>query len=171
MNARTATVVAVLLSWPLLAGAAPRGTVVRAPSTGAEFPGKPTGPIAVDYRLAAEPAVGVPLTISVTASVDGVSMGLAIDAHGTEPRAVLVVPPTLVAAADGVYSWQITVVPLAVEAGYLSVVVSGTVDDTAQARSVTIPLRSAAAAPRDAATVERPDGETLIALPAEESSH
>lgn len=169
MNARTA-VVAVLLGWPLLADAAPRGTIARAPSTGVEFPGKPTGPIAVDYRMAAEPTVGVPLTISVTARVEGMSTGLAIEAHGTVPRAALVVPPALVAAADGVYSWQITVVPLVLEAGYLSVVVSGTVDDTPQARSVTISLRSAAAAAGEAAVVEHADGETLIALPAQESS-
>ncbi len=65
------------------------------------------------------------------------------------------------------YSWQITVVPLAAEAGYLSVIVSGTIDGVDQARSVTISLRSAA--PADAPAPVAGGGETLIALPVQES--
>ena len=85
------------------------------------------------------------------------------------PRAVLVTEPeAVVAGADGLYSWTITVVPLAADAGYLSVVVSGQVEGLAQARSVTIPLASGAA--ESAAPLPQPaDGEALIALPVQES--
>jgi hypothetical protein len=168
MRRRTTTALAaVALAWPLLGNAAPP-VEERARPVRAEFPGKPTGPIVVDHRFGAAPMVGVPLTIEITARADGVVGGLGIEANATVPSAVLVTPPVPVVAGDGVYSWEITVVPLAAEAGYLSVTVSGMLDGAAQARSVTISLRSAAG---DAATVEAAPGETLIALPAQESSH
>jgi hypothetical protein len=60
MSRATATAVfAALLAWPLLIDAAPRTVGSAAPR--AERPDKPTGPIMVEHRLAAEPAVGVPL--------------------------------------------------------------------------------------------------------------
>ncbi len=162
----TAALLAASLAWPLSTGAAPR-VAERAAPAAAELPGKPTGPIVVEHRLAADPAVGVPLEISVTARVDAAAGGLSIEANATVPRAALVTPPRLLAAGEGVYSWQITVVPLAVEAGYLSVIVSGTIDGLDQARSVTISLRSAA--PADAPAPVAGGGETLIALPVQES--
>jgi hypothetical protein len=162
----TAAVMAALLGWPLLAGAAPRAIEDTAPAR-AELPGKPTGPIVVEHRLAADPAVGVPLEIVVTARAEGAHGGLSLEASATAPSAVLVTPPLPIMAEEGVYSWTITVVPLASEAGYLSVLVSGVVDGVDQARSVTISLRSAAA------TAGQPSpaagGETLIALPVRES--
>ncbi|HEY3518944.1 MAG TPA: hypothetical protein VGL98_17980, partial [Gammaproteobacteria bacterium] len=64
--------------------------------------------------------------------------------------------------------WKITVVPLAAEAGYLSLIVAGRVDGVAQARGVTVPLRSAAAGgPAPAAEAAGP--EALIALPVQET--
>jgi hypothetical protein len=130
------------------------------------FPAKPTGPIAVEHRITAEPQVGVPLRIAVTARGEGVGLGIA--ANATAPRAVLVTPPVLIIADEGVVTWEITVVPLTAEAGYLSVIVSGEVDGTEQARSVTISLRSAPSAAEAAAAVSAA-GETLIALPVQES--
>jgi hypothetical protein len=167
MRQRTATALLVAsLAWPLSTGAAPRA-VERAAPAAAELPGKPTGPILVEHRLAADPAVGVPLEITVTARVDGAAGGLGIEANATVPRAALVTPPRLLEAGEGVYSWQITVVPLTAEAGYLSVIVSGTIDGVDQARSVTISLRGAA--PADARAPVAGGGETLIALPVQES--
>ena len=61
----------------------------------------------------------------------------------------------LVAAGDGVYAWTITVVPLTAEAGYLTVIVSGDIDGVAQARSVTVSLRSTAAPSRTGARGRR----------------
>ena len=161
----TAIVVAAL-ALPLWVGAAPR-TAERAAPAPAELPGKPTGPIAVEHHFAADPAVGVPVKIAVTARVDGAAGGLSIEANPTLPRAALVTPPTLLAVGEGVYSWEITVVPLAAEAGYLSVIVSGAIDGVEQARSVTISLRSAVLA--DAPAPVARGGETLIALPVQES--
>jgi hypothetical protein len=167
MKRRIATaLVAVSLAWPLSVGAAPRAVGIAAPAR-AERPDKPTGPIVVEHRLAAEPALGVPLKIAVTARVQGDVGRLSIEANATEPRAVLVSPPVLVAVEGGAYSWEITVVPLAAEAGYLSVIVSGSIDGVAQARSVTIALHSAV--PAEAAAVTVTEGETLIALPVQES--
>lgn len=168
MKAQTVTMfVAVALAWSSLLGAAPRPGEHPEPARPL-FPGKPTGPIAVDYRVAAPPAVGTPLEIEVTARVQGAADGLAIEATPSVPGAVLVTPATLVTAGDGVYSWQITVVPLTADAGYLSVIVAGTVDGVPQARSVTVSLRSAAAA-EPAPTAAGAAGEALIALPVQES--
>jgi hypothetical protein len=150
--------------WHLFA--APR-SVERAATSHAEFPGKPTGPIVVAHRRAAEPSVGVPLEIAITARVDGSVAGLRIEASATVPSAVLVTQPTLVAAGESVYSWEITVVPLVADAGYLSVVVSGTIDGVEQARSIAIPLRSTGAHAAPAAVAR--GGETLIALPVQET--
>jgi hypothetical protein len=156
--------VAALLAWPLLVGAAPRDVVAPAR---VERPDKPTGPIVVEHHLATVPAVGVPLKIVVTARVEGDIGRLSIEANATVPRAALVSPPLLTAVAGGVYSWEVNVVPLVADAGYVSVIVSGSIDGVAQARSVTIALRSTAAADPAAVTVF--EGETLIALPVQES--
>ena len=95
--------------------------------------------------------------------------GLSIEANASAPHAVLVSPPAVVAAGDDVYTWRITVVPLAVEAGYLSIIVAGRVDGLAQSRGVTVSLRSEAArGPVPAAQGAGP--EALIALPVQENS-
>jgi hypothetical protein len=170
MSRRASSIVvgAVSFVWTVLAAAAPHGAEhVRA---SVELPSKPTGPIALEHRLTAAPAIGVPLRIAVAAHVEGDFGRLDLEATATHPTAALVVTPTLVALDGGVYSWEIIVVPLVAEAGYLSVIVSGTIDGLAQARSVTIPLRSAgAAAPAAAPVVATRNGETLIALPVQES--
>lgn len=145
--------------------AAPRGAAPAAAAR-AELPGKPTGPIAVEHHMGAVPAVGTPLAIAITARVDGQVAGLGIEASATVPSAVLVTQPRLLGVSGGVYSWEITVVPLRADAGYLSVIVSGAIDGVDQARSVTIPLRGEA--PGADAVRARGD-ETLIALPVEES--
>ena len=169
MSARRAitTFIAALLAWPSLGLAAPRASERSAPAA-VHLPAKPTGPIAVEYRVAAPPAVGAPLEIEVSARVEPDVKGLTIEANASAPRAVLLTPPTVVTAGDGVFAWKITVVPLAAEAGYLSVIVAGRVDGVAQARAVTVPLRSVAAAPPTAAA-KAAGPEALIALPVEET--
>jgi hypothetical protein len=162
----TNAIVALSLVWPLSGAAAPHVAGTTAASR-AERPDKPTGPIVVEHRLTAVPALGVPLKIAVTARVEGDVGLLSIEANATEPRAALVSAPVLLAVAGGAYSWEITVVPQAADAGYLSVIVSGSIDGVAQARSVTIALHSAVPAPAAAVTVAQ--GETLIALPVQES--
>jgi hypothetical protein len=160
-----AALLAVSLGWAVHVGAAPRSLEA---SSASELPAKPTGPISVEYRLSAQPAVGVPLTITVTARVENDVGTLGIEANATSPRSVLVTPPQRATAGDGNYVWELTVVPLAAEAGYLSVIVSGASEGVAQASSVTISLRSAAA-PAEAALSATANGEALIALPVQES--
>ena len=154
------------LGWPLFVSAAPRAVDSAAPVL-VERPGKPTGPIAVEHHLAAEPMVGLPLKIALTARVAGTVGRLSIEATATTPQAALVSPPLLVAVEGDAYAWEITVVPLSADAGYLSVIVAGTIDGVEQARSVTIALRSTA--PAEAPEVTIADGEALIALPVQES--
>jgi hypothetical protein len=145
------------------AAAAPRDAE-RAPDA-VERPSKPTGPIAVEYRLGGEPAVGVPLTIAVTARAAGAA-ALAIEATPTDPRALQVSAPVLAGTEAGRFEWTLSVVPLAAAAGFVNVLVTGTIDGVAQARTVAIPLR-VAAAPAGRAPAEA-SGENLIVLPAEE---
>ena len=157
-----------LLAWPWLANAAPPvDGAVRMPAR-SERPAKPTGPIAVEHRLAGDPMVGVPLEIALTARVQAEVGVLRIEANASSPSTALVTPPLLTSVADGVYAWTLTVVPLAADAGYLSVIVSGNIDGVAQARSVTISLRSAGA-PDEAPGAVAVGGETLIALPVQEN--
>jgi len=160
-------VAAMLIALPALGAAAPRAAPAVATAARSELPGKPTGPIAVEYRLAEQPTAGVPVKITITARVQSSVNGLTLHAHASEPRAALVTEPLLVTAPDGAYAWELTVVPLAAE-GYLNVSVAGTIDGIEQARSVTISLRSAAAAEGLAPAVAA-GGETLIALPVHES--
>ena len=168
MRTLTATaLLAAVLAWPSLAAAAPRAEERASPAP-ADLPVKPTGPIGVEYRVAAQPAVGVPLEIAVTARVQADVGRVTIEAAATSTRAVLVTAPALVTSGEGVYAWTITVVPLAPEGGYLSVIVAGDVDGVAQARSITVPLRSADAS--GSVPVARSGGrEALIALPVQES--
>ena len=167
MTNRTSTrLIATLLVCPLVAGGAPR-SLERA-AVGSEFPTKPTGPIAIEHRLGAEPAVGVPLTIAVTARVAADARNVRVEADATLPSAVLLTPPALDRSDGGIYRWTITVVPLAADAGYLNVIVSAQVDGIAQADAVTVSLRGAAA-PGAAPTPAAGGGESLIALPVQES--
>ena len=147
------------------AAAPPQDDTTR---TRAHLPSKPTGPIAADFRLTAQPEVGVPLEIAVTARVEPEVTGVRIEATPTAPGAVLVSTPVLLSSGEGRYEWTIAVVPLAAEAGYLGVLVSGSSAGTPQAHAVTVPLRSTAAlrAPQGAA---EPGGENLIALPVQET--
>lgn len=154
---------ALLLSVvPSVVAGAPQ-TDAGAPRAIRELPGKPTGPIVVDYLLERTPAVGVPFAITINARVqDGAELRLEVTASA--PSSTLVTVPTLAASDAGQYSWRVTVVPLAAEAGYLNVIVAGEVEGVAQASAVTISLRSAVeAAPAAAAPVAQP--EALIALP------
>ena len=168
MSARAATaLVAAVLAWPSLGTAAPRRDERPSPAVH-HLPAKPTGPIAVEYQVAAPPTVGAPLEIEISARVEPAVKGLTIEANPSAPRAVLLTPPAAVTAGDGLFTWKITVVPLAAEAGYLSVIVAGRVDGVAQARAVTVPLRSVAA-PAPTPSVEAAGPEALIALPVQES--
>ena len=168
MTARATTLLILgLLAGPSLVAAAPPAAE-RATPARLNLPVKPTGPIAVEYTLAAVPAVGVPLEIRVKARAEPDVKGLGIEATPSSPRAVLVTSPELVTAADGVYTWTLTVVPLTPEAGYLSVIVAGRVDGVAQARGVTVSLHGTGG-PQQPAAAAGAGREALIALPVQET--
>jgi hypothetical protein len=168
MSTRTVTalIAAACVSSTALS-AAPRSAERSSPAA-VHLPAKPTGPIAVEYHVGAAPAVGIPLEIEVSARVEADVKGLTIEANASAPQAVLLTPPVVVTADDGVYVWKITVVPLAAEPGYLSVIVAGRVEGVAQARGVTVPLRSVAAS-GPAPAAEAAGREALIALPVQET--
>jgi hypothetical protein len=168
MTTRSATLLLLgVFALPALVNAAPPADE-RATPARPSLPVKPTGPIAVEYTLAAVPAVGVPLEIEVKARVEPDVKGLAIEANPSSPGAVLVTQPKLVTAADGVYAWTITVVPLSADAGYLSVIVAGRVDGVPQARGVTVSLHgNGSQGPAPAASAA--GREALIALPVQET--
>jgi hypothetical protein len=156
----------MLLSSALASAAPPPGDVSAAAPR--RLPVKPGGPIAVEYQVAADPIVGTPLEIVISARVEAGVSNVAIEANPSAPRAVLVTQPETGTRGDGIHSWTITVVPLVADAGYLTIVVSGEADGLRQARSLTVPLGSAepqglAPAPQTA------EGEALIALPVQES--
>src|SRR5262245_46349170 len=88
MSTRTVTtLIALSLAWSAPLFSAPPPGEQAAPRM--KLPGKPTGPIAVEYRVAAVPAVGVPLEIDVSARVEAEVQGLSIEANASAPHAVL----------------------------------------------------------------------------------
>jgi hypothetical protein len=168
MSNRAAFVIALCVGvWPALSSAAPREVVdARAPAR-AELPVKPTGPIAVEHRFDADPAVGVPLTITISARVSGQVDALNLETTASRPDALLLTTPALVASGDSEFTWVLTIVPLAVDAGYLNVAVAGDIDGLPQARSVSIAVRTAPRPADDPAA--HGNSETLIALPVRET--
>jgi hypothetical protein len=155
-----------MLAWSAAAKAAPRADDVSSRAA-SRLLVKPGGPIAVDYQVAAGRVVGTPLEITINARVEAGVSNVAIEANASAPSAVLVAQPEIGTRGDKLYSWTITVVPLAANAGYLTVVVSGEADGLLQARSLTVPLGSAA--PQGVAPESQPaEGEILIALPVQE---
>lgn len=119
------------------AAAAPRGA---ADGWSTRSPGKPTAPIAIEFALAAEPAPGALLDISIEASAPSDVTDLALDARADDGRALLVAAQTPVAGKRG--AWTVTVVPLAAGTSYLNVTVQGTLGTDTQTRSVAIPVRA-----------------------------
>jgi hypothetical protein len=156
---------ALAIVLPFTSTAAPRPAHSEPPPR-AERPGKPTGPIAVEHKLAAPPAVGVPVAATITARVEPGAGELVLEVSASQPGAVLLTAPVLVASGPGLRTWQVTVVPLTVDAGYLNALVTAEIDGIPQARTVAIALRSAA--PAEPAAEPSAEGETLIALPVEE---
>jgi hypothetical protein len=154
-----------MASSPLALAAAPEKGAEPPQPQRYESPGKPTGPIAVEHRFGGPLAVGAPVALTITARVEPGAGELAIETTATEPKVVVLSAPVLLASGVGRYSWELTVVPLAVDAGYLNVIVSGEIDGLTQARTVSIALRSAEP---PAAAVPPSENETLISLPVRE---
>jgi hypothetical protein len=151
--------------------AAPEG-VTSAPAE--TFAPKPTAPIAIEHRLAAEPALLEPLelVIVVTAKADlrngivhlSADEGLSILSPSTD-----VWLPNLTRETS--HEIPVTVLPLIDQRLYLHIAVSGSIGARYQGRATSIPIRvgpvKSTAAQGELKTDG--DGQQLRALPAEES--
>jgi hypothetical protein len=147
--------------------AAPRE---RQPVVVAGGPPKPSGPIDISYRVGVAPRVGVPVDVEITAhaaAAQGLTLEVAVANGGTLALAGQSVGAAL---ADGL-RWVVTVVPLAADAAYLTVIVTGRIEGLEQSRSVVVPIRTLPAAQSVVEeTAVTTGGERLILLPVEENT-
>lgn len=126
------------------ATAAPRHAATDGGSAATRSPGKPTAPLAIEFALAAEPAPGALLEISIEVTAPNDVTGLALDARADDGAALLVAAQVPVVGKRG--AWTVTVVPLAAATSYLNVTVQGTLGTATQTRAVAIPVRAGGAA-------------------------
>jgi hypothetical protein len=132
--------------------------------------GKPVAPIAIDYALTDELALGRATTVVITIVAEqplrnavvvlGAPEGVVIG--GTAARTEL----GNLAAGEAV-ELRVTLTPLALERQRLGVTVAGDIEGGPQARTVAIPLRLGAAARKSPVVLKLDaDGALLHALPA-----
>ena len=151
------------------------GAVVAAPldapvAAATHEEAKPLGPIAVDVRLATPPALGVPLTVTVTARAEAIDR-LELEVRADDATALAIGTQSGPVDRAGARSWIVIVVPMRASGGNLSVVVAGEIDGVAQAQSVTTRVRPAGGVPAARALSVAPSeatGENLSLLPVEE---
>jgi hypothetical protein len=133
------------------------------------YPVKPAGPIAVDYRLGGDVAVGVPVEITITATIGATTAEPVLEVGAYDPEALFVGAPRRLEDSDGRAVFVVRVMPLAATATYLDALVTTELDGMPQSRAIAVPIRPAAAVspawPRARAVA---DGEALILLPVEE---
>jgi hypothetical protein len=165
----TAPAIALALVAAIVTGAV-AAAPLDAPVAATHEEAKPSGPIAVDVRLAAVPALGVPLTVTVTARAEAIDR-LELEVHTDDSVALVIGAQSSPVDRAGARSWVVTVVPTRASGGNLSVVVAGEIDGVAQAQSVTTKVRPAGAVPSVRALSIAPaegGGENLSLLPVEE---
>lgn len=138
-------------------------------------PGKPTAPITIAFALAAEPAVGALLAISIEIHSAAEVGDLALDARAEDGAALLVAAQAPVPGKSG--AWTVTVVPLADGTAYLNVTAQGTIGGAPQTRSIAIPVRAGNAKPaqareavRASAAAGEGEAERVVLLPAVETA-
>jgi hypothetical protein len=132
--------------------------------------GKPVAPIALDYALFGELALGRPTTVVITLVPEQARRNAVV---------VLSVPEAVVIgdaqartdlgdlAAGEAVELRVTLTPLALERLSLGVTVAGDMQGVPQARTVAIPLRLAATARKSPVVLKLDaDGALLHALPA-----
>ncbi len=147
--------------------AAPRE---RPPVLAAGGPPKPSGPIDVSYRVGVAPRVGLPVDIEITAHA-AAAQDLTLEAAVANGGTLAIAGQSLGTELVDGRRWVVTVVPLAADAAYLTVVVTGRIEGLAQSRSLVVPIRTlpTAQAVVDETAVTA-DGERLILLPVEENT-
>jgi hypothetical protein len=158
---------AMLASAASVAVSAPPGAI-RGPV------GKPTAPIAIRHALAAAPALGRPLEISIeiesAVPLDDVTVSLSGD-NGlfvNASEATLRIPRI---ESDAVHRVTVTVTPLVLDVLYLTIVVDADTGGERQARTALVPVRLAAEKSRSPATLKADPagGGAIHSLPAVQS--
>jgi hypothetical protein len=143
----------------LLAGtassiAAPAGQAAPAGHVNpAETTAKLTAPIAIGVRVAGTAQIGQPLDLTVSVSAEQGMQGGSLSVAADDPLAIIE-PIGTVALGDltggQTVDIGVTVLPLVVQAHYLTVTVSGTIGGLVQTRSIKVPIRLAGAGLRKA---------------------
>ena len=125
-----------------------------ASSSRAATPGKPVAPIAIGYELSAQPALGVPFDVRISAQGgDGIAdLVLTINpGHGVQAGT----PQMTTNSADGATcTWNVTAIAFDQGTLYLSVLVQGTTGDQHPARNLVIPIRIGIETTKPAASVQ-----------------
>ena len=149
--------------------AAPRERPVAAAAGG---PPKPSGPIDVAYSVGVAPRVGAPVDIEITAHA-AAAQELALEAVVANGSTLAIAGQSAgTDLAGGGRRWVVTVIPLAADVAYLTVVVTGRIEGLPQSRSVVVPIRTVPAAQAlvEQETAVTVDGERVIFLPVEENT-
>lgn len=114
---------------------------------------KPTAPIAIAVRFADAPAIGQPLSVTLSVSVEQDMSAASLSVTADDPLAVIEPIDTValgdIAAGESV-DIGVTVLPLVVQVHYMNVTVSGTIGGLVQTRSINVPVRLAGAGLRKA---------------------
>ena len=134
--------------------------------------GKPVAPIAIDYELSAQPALGVPFDVRITASAQGIT-DLTLNVRADD--GMQAGEPQLVSSStDGdSRTWLLTATIAGEGTYYLSVLVQGQRGEEQPARDLLIPIQiGTATRAKGAATIEPKtdaSGERIIVMPAQSS--
>jgi hypothetical protein len=114
---------------------------------------KPQAPIAIVFRLGGTPAIGQPLDVTVSVSVEQAMNGGTLSVTADDPLAVIdpidSVPLGDIEVGDTV-DVGVTVLPLVVQTHYMNVTVSGEIGGLIQTRSINVPIRLSGAGLRKA---------------------
>ncbi len=144
-----------------------------APAAGASSPsGKPVAPIAIGYELAAQPEIGVPFDVRISArGGDGIA-DLTLAVHSGDGVEAGTPQLTTSSADGGAHTWTVTATAFNEGTLYLSVLVQGTAGDQHPARNLVIPIRIGAEPPTRLAASVQPTTDfsavPVIVLPATE---
>jgi hypothetical protein len=150
------------------------GVVAPAPrikSHGRASSGKPVAPIAIGYEFSAEPSLGVPFDVRITARGGAGIADLALTVRAGDGLQAGT-PQLITGSPDGAQrSWTVAATAFNEGTAYLSVLVTGTAGEQHPARDLLIPIRIGTAPPAKQTTSAEPKtdptGERVIVLPAE----
>ena len=158
--------------WLALTLAGVASAAVSAPPGAVRAPGgKPAAPIAIRHALAAEPALGRPLQVSIEIEPGVALEDVVVSLSGGDGLFVSSSDATARIARielGEIYRAAVSVTPLVLDVLYLTVVVDGNAGGVRQARTAMVAVRLAAEKSRSPATLKAdPAGGGLVhSLPA-----